>query len=87
MITDNKAAYVVLNWFISTGIPGYIRKSTIFYLLEDVCVGGWSEALPVVGAGQQDVAVHSSVVGGDAANGDEELRLSTTLLVLLVLQR
>ena len=42
--------------------------------------------LPVVGADQQDVAVHGGVVGGDAADGDEELRLRLRA-VLLVLQR
>lgn len=38
--------------------------------------------LPVVGADQQDVVVHGRVVGGDAADGDEELSLSAVLLVL-----
>lgn len=42
--------------------------------------------LPVVGADQQDVAVHGRVVGGDAADGDEELSLRRRV-VLLVLQR
>ncbi len=41
--------------------------------------------LPVVGADQQDVVVHGRVVGGDAADGDEELSLCLSA-VLLVLQ-
>lgn len=41
-------------------------------------------AIPVVGTDQQDVVVHGCVVGGDAADGDEELSLglSAALLVL-----
>lgn len=44
-----------------------------------------SKASPVVGADQQDVVVHGGVVGGDAADGDEQLGLGLAA-VLLVLQ-